>query len=262
MNDLDARIRAAVTALADAAPAPKPLPAMSADHDRSRRWRAIAAASVLIVGGIVAIAIWQTTRDDTVPVDTVDTTTPGVTLPPPPRPTTAPVTTHRTAPSERPRPADHARPGDVVAVDGSGALVLIGIDGDDVAPPVTLRGGTRRPHVTAHPAWPGSSTAPSCTASPTRATSAVMALTAPGAVPIELAKASGPWLSPDGERWAMTSSGQLVIQRTDGSPGATVDGGRLRDRSPGARTAPPCTSPRATRGSPGCGATRSTTGTS
>ena len=35
----------------------------------------------------------------------------------------------------------------------------------------------------------------------------------------------GPWLSPDGERWATTSSGQLVIQRTDGSPGATITAG-------------------------------------
>ena len=97
----------------------------------------IAAASVLIVGGMVAIATWRSTRDEAVPVDTVDTTTPGVTLPPPPPTdavapvTTAPNTAERTIPVGQ----ITARPDDVVAVDADGALVLI----DRSARPVARR---------------------------------------------------------------------------------------------------------------------------
>jgi hypothetical protein len=229
MNDLDARIRAAVTELAEAAPTPKPLPTNSPDATRSYRWLAVAAASVLIVTGVVAIATWRSTGDDTTPLDTVVTSTPGETLPPPP--TTDVITPVTTAPNGIARTIPvggiAARPGDVLAVDGSGALVLIGVDGDDLAPPVMLLDAPADPS-SQRIQVAGLVDGTVLYGADDGTTRTVMALTAPGAAPIDLARSSGgPWLSPDGAQWAFVdpSSGRLVIRRTDGAPGTTIDSG-------------------------------------
>ncbi len=87
MNDLDARIRAAVTELADAAPPPKPLPRAAGEPRRSHRPLAIAAASALVVGGIVAVAASQSSRENAAPADTPVI---GVTLPTPDTPRDTP----------------------------------------------------------------------------------------------------------------------------------------------------------------------------
>ena len=100
MNDLDARIRAAVTEITDAAPPPKPLPTAVSDvaDDRSYRWLAIAAATVLIVAGVVAIAAWQTVNDGSAPADSNPVTVPNTAPVPTPVTNDLPVTTPPTTP--------------------------------------------------------------------------------------------------------------------------------------------------------------------
>ena len=79
MSD-DDLIRDAVHELVGAAPAPKPLPARGAPAGGSYRWLAVAAAAILVVGGIVAIAWLRSGDDDAVSVGST-TPPPGSTAP-------------------------------------------------------------------------------------------------------------------------------------------------------------------------------------
>ena len=81
MSD-DDLIRDAVHELVAAAPPPKPLPMGGAPSGGSYRWLAVAAAVILVIGGIVAIA-WSQADDDATPVATTQ---------PPPLPTPPPTT--------------------------------------------------------------------------------------------------------------------------------------------------------------------------
>lgn len=133
MNDLDARIRAAVTEIAGAAPPPKPLPTTVSDldDDRSYRWLAIAAATVLIVAGVVAIAAWQTVNDGSAPADSNPVTVPNTAPAPTPvtsdvpvtTPTTTPGTTTPTTTAPAPAPGTVVVDGPVISVEvGDGAM--------------------------------------------------------------------------------------------------------------------------------------------
>jgi hypothetical protein len=68
MSD-DDLIRDAVHELVAAAPSPKPLPMGGASSAGSYRWLAVAAAIILVIGGIVAIA-WSQADDEATPVAT------------------------------------------------------------------------------------------------------------------------------------------------------------------------------------------------
>ena len=68
MSD-DDLIRDAVHELVAAAPSPKPLPMGGASSGGPYRWLAVAAAVILVIGGIVAIA-WSQADDDATPVAT------------------------------------------------------------------------------------------------------------------------------------------------------------------------------------------------
>lgn len=141
MNDLDARIRAAVTEIADAAPPPKPLPTAvsDVDDDRSYRWLAIAAATVLIVAGVVAIAAWQTVNDGSAPADSNPVTVPNTAPAPTPVTTDVSVTTPTTTPGttsptteQPPAPGSVVVDGPVIAV-GEGDVGRAGIVGGVLA---------------------------------------------------------------------------------------------------------------------------------
>jgi hypothetical protein len=90
MSNDDELIRDAVHELVAAAPSPKPLPAGGALGRNPYRWLTVAAAVILVIGGIVAIA-WSRADDDATPVATTQPTP----LPTPPTSvaTTAPATT-------------------------------------------------------------------------------------------------------------------------------------------------------------------------
>ena len=87
MSD-DDLIRDAVHELVAAAPPPKPLPMGGASSAGSYRWLAVAAAIILVIGGIVAIA-WSRADDETTPVATTE---------PQPQPTPPQTTVVTTAP--------------------------------------------------------------------------------------------------------------------------------------------------------------------
>jgi hypothetical protein len=94
MNDDDV-IREAVHELVAAAPPPKPLPMGGASSGGRYRWLAVAAAAILVVGGIMAIA-WSRADDDGTSVattlpETVPTPPPTTEVTPGPEPT-SPVT--------------------------------------------------------------------------------------------------------------------------------------------------------------------------
>ncbi len=165
----DDLIRRAVAELVDAAPTPKPLPdrtVTSPNPGDRYRWMAIAAAAVLLVGGVVAVAAWQrrdsgdtsdslppapiTTAPITpVPVTSVTPTTPGTvaTIPPstaPAAPPTSPTPTPdeqlSTAPGQ-PLPSGTLEFGqdDVVATRVDGDLWWYpGLLGDNPGEPVRL----------------------------------------------------------------------------------------------------------------------------
>jgi hypothetical protein len=94
-------IRDAVAELVAAAPTAKPLPSAAsvstfAPPERSYRWLALAAAAVLLIGGVVAVAAWRASRDTAPATDTLPpaltTAVPGTTVPGTVAPTVPPTT--------------------------------------------------------------------------------------------------------------------------------------------------------------------------
>lgn len=69
MNNDDELIRDAVHELVSAAPPPKPLPMGGTSAGGRYRWLAVAAAAILVIGGIVAIA-WSRADDEATPAAT------------------------------------------------------------------------------------------------------------------------------------------------------------------------------------------------
>jgi hypothetical protein len=154
----DDLIRDAVSELVAAAPTPKPLPRPIPAPERSYRWLALAAAAVLLIGGVVAVAAWRASSDTAPSTDTLpptptteapDTTVPGTVAPTVP-PTTRPSPT--TSPTNEPPPGVTTfdvvpipdgtfqfGPDDVIATRVDGDLWWYpGLLGDSPAEPVRL----------------------------------------------------------------------------------------------------------------------------
>ena len=90
MSNEDEVIRDAVHELVGVAPPPKPLPIGGGSGGGPYRWLAIAAAAILVIGGVVAIA-WSQADDEATPVATTHPAPPPT--PPPTAATSAPATT-------------------------------------------------------------------------------------------------------------------------------------------------------------------------